>query len=102
MKELLERWAELEPGEYVRAYIPHPNTVLDTGQIARILYAVLMCCEKRGWKILIANAMPEDKRHEGWFTSIATHINQFPFAGHSSSPAEAALSAYIKALEATR
>jgi hypothetical protein len=105
MKHLLERWAELEPGECGLSkdwdeYATDKTWDIQQGEDlikvdpdypSDILYAVLMCCEKRGWTIAMG------------FTGIRWTIDIERDLWHSdkaNSPAEAALSAYIKALEA--
>ena len=130
MKQLLERWAELAPEECARdvknafelLVLPKHDTLkaqtytplewpthqtvfthsgIDPVDCLKILYAVLMCCEARGWWAMVDNEISDQweggvdfKKPNGeWCT-----MNQ----GRASNPAEAALAAYIKALEATQ
>ena len=120
MKELLERWAELAPGECkyypdddVCHRDPEPRWRLDWGKgnddwdyvyleanEAAILYAVLMCCEARGWEVGMDNGnTPADMGGE-WCVVFESSQRETDIDAFADSPAEAALTAYIKALEA--
>ena len=127
MKKLLERWAELEPGECERCIPPSLGAfALSCGDehwsfirphdLPIVLYAVLMCCEKRGWAALVNSKVPGEDVRSIWPDNKAWHANvdicplkmvyadmesSWLIRAFSDSPAEAALSAYIKALEAS-
>jgi len=116
MKQLLERLAELAPRECIfnstnqgwffpildkrgGQAIVHPE---QPHFEAVILYAVLMCCEARGWEVGMDNGnTPADMGGE-WCVVFESSQRETDIDAFADSPAAAALTAYIKALEASQ
>lgn len=106
MRELLERWAKLEPercqvGEYYAHFsldgfqfrLWH-NDVLTPRRSATLLAAVIEAIEARGWDWNLMSMLPWNATARRYMATVTYHVKE------ADSDVAALLTAYLAALEA--